>query len=47
MAIDLPGHGMSSHRPPGSLYSTLDYLADVKYVIDGEYINAWYTLSDC
>ena len=36
MAIDLPGHGMSSHRPPGSLYSVMEYIADIKYVIDGE-----------
>lgn len=36
MAIDLPGHGRSSHRPPGSLYHVQDYIADVKYVIDGE-----------
>jgi pimeloyl-ACP methyl ester carboxylesterase len=34
VAIDLPGHGQSSHRPPGAFYHVQDYIADVKYVID-------------
>lgn len=36
VAIDLPGHGRSSHRPPGAFYHIQNYIADVKYVIDGE-----------
>lgn len=37
VAIDLPGHGRSSHRPPGAFYHIQNYIADVKYVIDGEW----------
>ena len=36
VAIDLPGHGRSSHRPMGSFYHAPDYVADVKYVVDGK-----------
>ena len=36
VALDLPGHGQSSHRPVGSLYHVQDYIADVKHVIDGK-----------
>lgn len=36
VAIDLPGHGRSSHRPPGAFYHIQNYIADVKYVIDGK-----------
>lgn len=36
MAIDLAGHGLSSHRPPGVLYSFPYYVMDVRRVIDGE-----------
>ena len=35
VAIDFPGHGQSSHRPPGCRYSFQDYLTDVKRVVDG------------
>ena len=35
LAIDLPGHGLSSHRPPGAFYHVYDYIADLKYVVDG------------
>lgn len=28
-ALDLPGHGHSDHRPPGSHYHFIDYTADV------------------
>ncbi|XP_026215570.1 serine hydrolase-like protein isoform X1 [Anabas testudineus] len=29
VAVDLAGHGRSSHRPPGVFYSILEYVADV------------------
>ncbi|XP_035001299.1 serine hydrolase-like protein isoform X1 [Hippoglossus stenolepis] len=29
VAVDLAGHGRSSHRPPGVFYSLLEYVADV------------------
>lgn len=32
-AIDLPGHGLSSHYPPGCSYSDLAFTTDVKRVI--------------
>ena len=35
VAIDFPGHGQSSHRPPGCRYHVQDYLTDVKRVVDG------------
>ncbi|KAG7486548.1 hypothetical protein JOB18_033495 [Solea senegalensis] len=34
VAMDLPGHGRSSHRPPGSFYSFPLYVMDVHRVID-------------
>lgn len=36
MAVDLPGHGLSSHRPPGVLYSFPYYVMDMRRVIDGK-----------
>lgn len=33
VSVDLPGHGLSSHRPLGTLYSLLDYVGDVKRVV--------------
>ncbi|XP_040893029.1 serine hydrolase-like protein isoform X2 [Toxotes jaculatrix] len=35
VAVDLPGHGRSSHRPPGVFYSFPTYVADVRRVVDG------------
>ncbi len=35
VAIDLPGHGLSSHRAPGVAYHFVDYVADVIAVADG------------
>lgn len=29
VALDLPGHGRSGHRPPGTWYHYVDYLGDV------------------
>lgn len=34
VCIDFPGHGRSSHRPPGSAYNFTDYLFDIKRVIE-------------
>lgn len=33
VALDLPGHGFSSHRPPGVRYHQVDYLDDVLAVM--------------
>lgn len=35
IAIDLPGHGRSSHRPPGSNNHFQEYLTDVQLVLKG------------
>lgn len=35
MTMDLVGHGLSSHRPPGTFYSALDYVMDVRRVVAG------------
>ncbi|XP_076306492.1 serine hydrolase-like protein isoform X2 [Tachypleus tridentatus] len=34
IALDLPGHGLSSHKPPGSIYEFVHFLIDVKRVIE-------------
>ncbi|MBK6726907.1 MAG: alpha/beta fold hydrolase [Xanthomonadales bacterium] len=34
VAIDLPGHGRSSHRAPGAWYHFIDYCSDVLAVAD-------------
>ncbi|KAM8773041.1 serine hydrolase-like protein [Acanthopagrus schlegelii] len=34
VAVDLAGHGLSSHRPPGAFYSLHEYVADVCRVVD-------------
>nr|XP_046267829.1 serine hydrolase-like protein [Scatophagus argus] len=34
VAVDLAGHGLSSHRPPGVFYSFPSYVMDVRRVID-------------
>ncbi|XP_072512894.1 serine hydrolase-like protein [Salminus brasiliensis] len=34
LAIDLPGHGFSSHRPPGVFYSFPCYVADMRRVVE-------------
>lgn len=33
VAMDFSGHGLSSHRPAGSLYHFLDYVSDVRRVV--------------
>lgn len=33
IALDLPGHGRSDHRPAGSVYHFVDYIADICSVI--------------
>ncbi|XP_056891389.1 serine hydrolase-like protein isoform X2 [Takifugu flavidus] len=35
VAVDLAGHGLSSHRPPGVFYMFTAYVADVCHVIKG------------
>nr|XP_057902539.1 serine hydrolase-like protein [Doryrhamphus excisus] len=34
VAVDLPGHGLSSHRPPGVFYAFSSYVADIRRVVD-------------
>ncbi|XP_065898940.1 serine hydrolase-like protein [Dysidea avara] len=34
VAIDFPGHGLSSPRPAGAYYHFINMVADVKYVVD-------------
>ncbi|XP_072319015.1 serine hydrolase-like protein [Eucyclogobius newberryi] len=34
VAIDLSGHGLSSHHPPGVFYHLLSYVADVRRVVE-------------
>ena len=36
VAVDWPGHGLSSHVPPGSRHSAADYLEDIRYIVQGE-----------
>ncbi|CAN9510474.1 unnamed protein product [Ophioblennius macclurei] len=35
LAMDLAGHGFSSHRPPGVRYLLSEYVADVRRVVEG------------
>ncbi|XP_070838101.1 serine hydrolase-like protein [Chaetodon trifascialis] len=35
VALDMAGHGLSSHRPPGVFYSFYAYVADIRRVVDG------------
>ncbi|ROL46461.1 Serine hydrolase-like protein [Anabarilius grahami] len=35
VAIDFPGHGLSSHRPDGCFYAFPLYVADVRRVVEG------------
>ena len=35
VAIDWPGHGLSSPRPAGELYHHINMVVDMKYVIEG------------
>ncbi|KAM7419104.1 hypothetical protein PAMA_016293 [Pampus argenteus] len=34
VAVDMAGHGLSSHRPPGVFYTFPSYVADVRTVVD-------------
>lgn len=42
VALDLPGHGRSAHRPAGSAYHFVDYIPDVLAAADGL---GWQTFS--
>ncbi|KAI4871989.1 hypothetical protein NFI96_034503 [Prochilodus magdalenae] len=35
LAIDLAGHGLSSHRPPGVFYTFPNYIADMRRLVEG------------
>jgi len=34
VAVDLPGHGLSDHRPVGHAYHLIDYIRDVHWILD-------------
>ena len=34
--MDFPGHGLSSHRPPGLHYDSVQYVMDIKHMADGK-----------
>nr|XP_015215180.1 PREDICTED: serine hydrolase-like protein 2 [Lepisosteus oculatus] len=40
VAIDFPGHGLSTHRPAGVLYTFPAYVADMRRVIEGQALPA-------
>ena len=47
VAVDLPGHGLSPHKPKGSRYHYLDYVNDVYEIIKyfgWEKVSSWDTL---
>lgn len=35
VAVDFPGHGLSSHRPNGVAYNFLEYIGDIRRVVEG------------
>uniref|UniRef100_A0A8D3AS95 Serine hydrolase like n=1 Tax=Scophthalmus maximus TaxID=52904 RepID=A0A8D3AS95_SCOMX len=45
VAVDLAGHGRSSHRPAGVLYSALAYVADVHRVVDALHLKKFSIIS--
>jgi len=36
LAVDLPGHGHSHHRPAGESYELLDYARDLAFLVEGQ-----------
>ena len=45
VALDLPGHGFSSPRPAGIFYHLINYVTDLKYVIDGMWVISMYVVT--
>ena len=37
VAIDWPEHGLSSPHPAGAYYHLINYVTDLRHVIDGKY----------
>ena len=37
VALDMPGTGLSSYRPPGVNYHFADYVTDIKRVVDSTF----------
>ncbi|OQV25637.1 putative Serine hydrolase-like protein [Hypsibius exemplaris] len=41
VAIDFPGHGLSSQRPEGAPYIVTDWVSDVRLVVQSESTCCW------
>ncbi|XP_063740254.1 serine hydrolase-like protein isoform X1 [Eleginops maclovinus] len=47
IVVDLVGHGLSSHRPPGDFYTLPDYLMDVLRVTDALQLRKFSVIGHC
>ena len=47
VALDMPGTGLSSYRPPGVNYHFADYVMDVKRVVDSMFACAETVWAQC